>query len=116
MSQDTPDYSEDEQILQGLSDPLDIEAFGNLMTHAHEKGMSAADFVREEPKRTSRKAIRKLCLRNRKRSLRLQVSSVLKSLWERPAEDPETAFAQSLYGPLAKPPMTSGKNGQQKGT
>ena len=115
MSMDTPDYGEDEQILQGLSDPLDVEAFGNLMEHAHEKGMSAADFVREEPKRTSRKAIRKLCLRNRKRSLRLQVSSVLKSLWERPAEDPETAFAQALYGSPVKPPV-SGRNGQQKGT
>jgi hypothetical protein len=115
MSQETPDFSEDEQILGVLSDPLDVEAFGNLMAHAHDQGMSAADFVREEPKRTSRRAIQKLCLRNRKRSLRLQVSSVLKNLWERPAENPETAFAQSLYGPLAKPPP-SGKNGQQKGT
>ena len=111
MFEEKPDYSEDERILASLNDPVDIEAFSNLMVHAHEKGMSAADFVREEPKRTSRRAIRKLCLRNRKQSFRVQIRSVLKNLWERPAEDPEAAFVQSLHTPGVRPPEPGG-NGQ----
>ena len=111
MSHEQPDYSEDERILACLNDPVDVEAFSNLMFHAHEKGMSAADFIREEPKRTSRKAIRKLCLSNRKQSFRVQVRSILKNLWERPAEDPEAAFVHSLYTPSVHPPEP-GRNGQ----
>ena len=114
MAQDMPDYSEDERILARLVDPVDIEAFSNLMVHAHQKGMSAADFVREEPKRTSRKVIRKLCLKDRKRSWRLQIASVIKTLWDRPAEDPEGAFIHSLYGgPGGRPPQP-GENGQYR--
>ena len=111
MSTDTPDFSEDGQIFEKLNDPLDIEAFSNLMTHAHQLGISAADFVREEPKRTSRKNIQKLCLKDRKRSLRAQISLIIKNLWERPAVDPESAYIHSLYSPTTRP-SESGKNGQ----
>jgi len=112
MSRGIPDYTEDEHILARLSDPMDIEAFYNLMAHAHQKGMSAADFVREEPKRTSRRVIRKLCLKDRKRSLRLQISSVIRALWDRPTEDPEAAFIHSLYGPGGRP-SEPGRNGRR---
>ena len=111
--EDAPDFSEDDRILGQLSGETDVEAFSNLMAHAHEKGMSAADFVREEPKRTSRKAIRKLCLKNHKRSLRVQISSVFKNLWERPVADPEAAFAQTLFGPPKAPPSEPGRNGRK---
>lgn len=81
------DFVEDAEILERLSDPLDIEAFSNLMVYAHEEGVSAADFVREEPDRTSRRTIRKLCLKNHSRSLWVQISSSLKNLWKVPATD-----------------------------
>lgn len=112
MPQEMSDYSEDEHILASLSDPIDIEAFSNLMAHAHQQGVSAADFIREEPRRTSRKTIRKLCLKDVKRSLRARVASVFKTLWDRPAEDPQGAFVHSLYGPVTRLPA-SGKNGQK---
>ena len=105
-----PDFSEDDRILADLTDDTDIEAFGNLMVHAHDQGVSAADFVREEPRRTSRTRIRKLCLQNRKRSFQVMLRSVLKSLWDRPATD---ATIESLYGippHLDKPH----RNGQQR--
>ena len=89
MAEQNADYAEDRRILSRLKDAVDIEAFSNLMLHAHDQGMSAADFVREEPKRTSRKMIRKLCLKDRKRRLRLQISSLKKSLLGRPGPDPE---------------------------
>jgi len=41
----------------------------------------------------------------------VQLASVTKSLWDRPAENPETAFVQSLYGPGARPSQP-GKNGR----
>ncbi len=110
MSRKMPDYSEDKRILASLSDPIDVEAFFNLMDHAHQQGISAADFVREEPKRTSRKAIRKLCLKDRKRSLRALMASIFKSLWERPAENPEAALIHSLYAPT--PPKSDSQNGR----
>ena len=111
---ETQDFSEDDQILARLENEADVEAFSNLMAHAHDLGMSAADFVREEPKRTSRRCIRKLCLKNRKRSLYLMVSSVMKSLWDRPAKNPEEAFVHTLYGPPRRPdtPDTNGHNGR----
>ena len=104
-----PDFSEDDRILADLTDRADIEAFTNLMEHAHEQGLSAADFVREEPKRTSRKRIRKLCLKNRKRSLRVMAQSVMKSLWDRPVAD--TSAIESLYGVPQQPgkPHRNGK-------
>ena len=113
MSEQT-DFSEDEQILARLNDSADIEAFTNLMSYAHEQGMSAADFVREEPQRTSRKAIRKLCLKNQKRTLKAQVASVIRSLWDRPVEDPEKVFVQTLFGGPPAPPAEGkpGPNGK----
>lgn len=112
MTREMPDYSEDDRILARLTDPLDVEAFSNLMEHAHGRGMSAADFVREEPKRTSRRTIRKLCLKNRKRALRVMFASVFRNLWERPAEDPEGSLLQTLYGAPMNPPR-SGRNGHR---
>ena len=107
-----PDFSEDDQILDRLSDEADIEAFSNLMSHAHDKGMSAADFIREEPKRTSRRSIRRLCLRNRDRSLKARIASVMKSLWDRPVEDPEAAFVHTHFTAPASRPQDPGKNGR----
>ena len=97
------DFTEDNKILALLENEADIEAFTNLMAHAHGLGMSAADFVREEPKRTSRKYIRKLCLKDRKRSLSVMVASVVKNLWDRPASDPAEAVVQALYSPPTRP-------------
>lgn len=97
------EFQEDERILALLQDASDREAFANLMAHAHAQGISAADFVREEPKRTSRQRIRKLCLKNRKRSLRLMVASVVKNLWDRPVQEPAEAFVQALYAPPSRP-------------
>ena len=107
METNQSDYPEDDQILALLEDPTDVEAFANMMENAHRKGKSAADFVREEPRRTSRRAIRKLCLRDRRRSIRAAVASVMRSMWDRPAEDPATGSAEGLFG--AQPPRFGSK-------
>ncbi|MCZ6634143.1 MAG: hypothetical protein O7G87_12115 [bacterium] len=99
-----PDFSEDDQILVRLQNGADIEAFANLMAHAHEQGISAADFVREEPKRTSRKVIRTLCLKNQKRTFKAQIASVIRSLWDRPVEDSEAAYLPDFFGGPAQSP------------
>jgi hypothetical protein len=93
------DFGEDDRILARLEHKADVEAFTNLMAHAHQLGLSAADFVRQEPKRTSRKIIRKLCLENQKRSLKMLVVSILEGLWDRPASDQTTALGHPIYGP-----------------
>ncbi len=110
-----PDFSEDDRILAGLTDDADIEAFGNLMAHAHEQGVSAADFIREEPRRTSRRRIRKLCLKNRKRSLQVMLQSVMKSLWDRPVTD--ISAVESLYGipPQLGKPHRNGYSERNRG-
>lgn len=77
-----PDFSEDEAILAQLTDPMDAEAFSNLMENAHRLGQSAASFIREEPGRTSRKAIRDLCLKDKKRSVVDRVGAVFRSMWK----------------------------------
>ena len=105
MDSETIDFSEDDTILAQLEDPVDVEAFRNLMENAHRDGVSAADFVREDPKRTSRKAIRRLCLHDRKRSIRAMVSGVVKSLWDRPVRHPEDALVQGLFGRSGHPPQ-----------
>ena len=89
-------YDEDESILARLGDPVDIEAFGNLMSNAHKRGMSAADFVREDPRVTSRRTIRKLCLKNRKRSFTVQVRSMFRRLWAPPPNALEPEFVKSI--------------------
>ena len=96
MAQETPTFPEDDEILAQLVDPTDIQAYTNLMENAHRDGVSAADFVREEPKRTSRQTIRQLCLKDQKRSIRAIVSSVVKSLLDRPTLDAENAFDSML--------------------
>ncbi len=111
MPQKASDYIEDDTILVSLNDPLDVEAFSNLMAHAHSQGMSASDFIREEPQRTSRKAVRKRCLQDRKRSLWVQIASTCRNMWDGPARDPGDAFAQRLYGP-APPDLGKGKADQ----
>jgi hypothetical protein len=70
-----------------LTDPEDAEAFSNLMEHAHRQGQSAVAFVREEPGRTSRKAILDLCVRDRRRTVGDRVRSVLRSMWKRSDEN-----------------------------
>ena len=110
-----PDFSEDDRILAGLTDDADIEAFSNLMAHAHDQGVSAADFIREEPRRTSRARIRKLCLKNRKRSLQVMLRSIVKSLWDRPATD--TSTLEPLYGlpPHLDKPHRNGHGERNRG-
>ncbi len=112
MSTKCGEYHEDERILAHLEDPVDVEAFANLMEHAHQRGMSAADFIREVPGRTSRKAIRRLCLKDRKRTLRAMFSSFARNLWARPAVDPESTHIQSLYSPHDRLKLP-GRNGQK---
>jgi 5-methylcytosine-specific restriction endonuclease McrBC regulatory subunit McrC len=112
MPSAAPDFSEDERILVSLSDPVDIEAFTNLMAHAHELGVSAAEFVREEPQRTSRRTIKKLCLKDRKRSLRAQLRSAVKALFEGRPSDPVEAHWQTVYG--VKPQGPSSRNGTHR--
>ena len=107
------DFREDDAILAMLDDPADIEAYHNLMVHAHQLGLSAADFIRQEPKRTSRKRVRKLCLQNQKRTLRMIFSSVLKGLWDRPVNDRDNVSVHALYGPQPVPEKTH-TNGQSK--
>ena len=86
MTQEIPTYPEDDEILAQLDDPMDVEAFANLMENAHSEGVSAADFVREQPNRTSRKIIRRLCLKDRKRWLKALVSSNSQETMNRLAE------------------------------
>lgn len=74
------DFSEDDEILARLTDPLDVEAFSNMMEHAHAQGKTAASMVREEPGVTSRKAIRRLCLKDKKKVLRDRVRDVLRKI------------------------------------
>ncbi len=112
MSPEHEKYLEDDRIMANLVDPVDAEAFTNLMEYAHQRAMSAADFIREVPERTSRKAIRRLCLKDRKRTLRARMSSFAKNLWARPAVDPETTHIQSLYPPRDRPQIPGG-NGQK---
>jgi len=82
-------FVEDDEILQKLTDPLDVEAFRNLMENAHERGESAAEMVRENPEHTSRKAIKKLCLANKPRFL----STLFKSLFrKRSAHEDRDAY------------------------
>jgi len=59
------EYPEDEKILRQLVDPVDLEAFRNLMANAHAMGKSAAEMIREEPGLTSRPRIRQLCLEDK---------------------------------------------------
>lgn len=111
MTQEIPTYPEDDEILSQLDDPMDLEAFANLMENAHRESVSAADFVREEPKRTSRKTIRRICLKDRKRSLKAVVSSVVRSLWDRPPENPATALG-AMFGTEGQRFGRSGKPGK----
>lgn len=81
---DTRRPCEDDEILAQLTDPLDVEAFANMMEYAHAQGKSAASMVREEPGVTSRKAIRRLCLKDKKKVLRDRVRDVLRRMgWTR---------------------------------
>jgi hypothetical protein len=77
-----PDFSEDDAILAQLTDPEDAEAFLNLMENTHRLGQSAASFVREEPGRTSRKAILDLCVKDRWRAVTDRVRSAFRSMWK----------------------------------
>lgn len=76
-------FAEDEEILRQLTDPEDIEAFSNLMYHAHSRNQSAASFIREEPGRTSRKRIKQLCLKEKKKVLRDSLKGYFKRMWAR---------------------------------
>jgi len=113
VPQEIPIYPEDDEILSQLDDSLDVEAFANLMENVHREGISAADFVREDTKRTSRKRIRRLCMKDRKRSIKAIVSSVIRSLLDRPPDDPATAL-DTMLGPegqrFGNPPSKPASN------
>jgi hypothetical protein len=108
------EFSEDQTIMERLTDPLDIEAFTNLIANAHDSGMSAVDFVREEPGRTSRRVIRKLCLKDKGRSLWVQISSSLKSLWSAPSGD--TDHLHALYGSTPPSFGVTSRKGRNSGS
>lgn len=109
MNQEQTGYPEDDRILAQLEDPIDIEAYSNLMENAHRDGLSAADLIREDPKRTSRPGIKRVCLKDRKRSIRAMVSGVVKSMWDRPVRNPEDTLVHGLFGPTAPPPRMGNK-------
>jgi len=83
------EFAEDEIVLNQLTDPVDIEAFKNLMEHAHSLGQSAASFVREESERTSRSEVRKLCRKDKKKVFRDSVRSYFRRLWTRGSAEGE---------------------------
>ena len=77
------EFEEDEVVLSQLTDPVDIEAFENLMEHAHAIEQSAASFIREDSARTSRPKIRKLCLKDKRKVFADSVRGCLRRLWTR---------------------------------
>ena len=82
-------FVEDEVVCAQLTDPLDVEAFANLMAHAHQEGKSAAAMIREEPNLTSRPKIRKLCIgRHKARFIWAQVKGLASRLGK-PAKPPQ---------------------------
>jgi len=74
------DFEEDERILSQLTDPIDIEAFSNLMEYAHSHNQSAASLIREEPNLTSRPAIRKLCMEDKKKVFSDYIRNFIKKM------------------------------------
>lgn len=81
-------FAEDEAVRARLADPVDVEAFTNLMATAHRQGKSAAAMIREEPNLTSRPAIRGLCVGEHKaRFLGTQLTGFLHRLG-RPLKPP----------------------------
>ncbi len=63
---DDPDLDpEDREVLDGLSDPDDVEAFRNIAENAQLQGKTGVELIQENPTHTSRKAIRKLCMKNK---------------------------------------------------
>ena len=61
------EHPADKEVLAQLRDPLDVEAFRNLMENAATRDQSAVDLVRAQPGVTSRKQIRRLCLKDKRR-------------------------------------------------
>ena len=74
------DFEEDKKILDQLADPVDIEAFSNLMEYAHSHNQSAASLIREEPNFTSRSLVRKLCMKDKKRVLGDYIRSFVRKM------------------------------------
>lgn len=56
---------EDREVLDALTDPDDVEAFKNIVDNARGQGKTGVQLVREDPANTSRKAIRRLCLKDK---------------------------------------------------
>ena len=82
-------FAEDEAVRARLADPVDVEAFTNLMAAAHRQGQSAAVMIREEPNLTSRPAIRRLCVGEHKaRFLWAQLKSFFNRLGK-PSKPPK---------------------------
>ena len=57
--------AEDRKVLDALEDQGDVEAFKNLIANARAQGKMGVELVQEEPQHTSRKAIRKLCMKDK---------------------------------------------------
>ena len=63
---DDQDFApEDREVLDGLSDPADAEAFRNIAANAQTRGKTGVELIQENPEHTSRKAVRKLCLKDK---------------------------------------------------
>jgi len=70
---------EDREVLAALSDPLDVEAFRNIIDSARAQDKTGVELVREDPAHTSRKAVRRACLKNRWASLAAMFRSVFRT-------------------------------------
>ena len=62
---DEPLSPEDRDVLDALEDPEDVEAFKNIVDNARARGKTGVELVRENPQHTSRKAVRKLCTKDK---------------------------------------------------
>lgn len=70
---------EDREVLAALSDPLDIEAFRNIIDSARAQDKTGVELVREDPAHTSRRGVRRACLKNKWAFLAAMFRSVFRT-------------------------------------
>ena len=75
---------EDKEVFQQLTDTVDKEAFQNLAENASRQGRSVVELICDEPKLTSRPAIRKQCLKRKKKGF---FASLIEKLFGRKRGD-----------------------------
>jgi len=86
---------EDREVLDGLEDPDDIEAFANICENAQGQGKTGVELIRDDPVHTSRKAVRKLCLKG----VGGEIGAFMRRLFHRgesrdPSDDMPTGFTR----------------------